>query len=91
MGPGCFHPRNNLTFAGRTGHFRLQWGRDVSIPEMESQLGEITLWNKLQWGRDVSIPEMRLLDYDTGFIVQLQWGRDVSIPEMRCSTTTTKA
>ena len=33
MGPGCFHPRNDEPRPG-IGLSRLQWGRDVSIPEM---------------------------------------------------------
>ena len=36
MGPGCFHPRNLLDSAGQLGDFGLQWGRDVSIPEIGS-------------------------------------------------------
>ena len=34
MGPGCFHPRNASHEAGTRGFEWLQWGRDVSIPEM---------------------------------------------------------
>src|ERR1019366_5359628 len=34
MGPGCFHPRNDSgNLCGRRSRW-LQWGRDVSIPEM---------------------------------------------------------
>ena len=34
MGPGCFHPRNLRGLAARGDVGLLQWGRDVSIPEM---------------------------------------------------------
>src|ERR1017187_3371153 len=60
MGPGCFHPRNLGARAFAPIITELQWGRDVSIPEMADcplPRGHATL---LQWGRDVSIPEIRL-------------------------------
>src|ERR1035441_7951838 len=34
MGPGCFHPRNYANSAYMGIQATLQWGRDVSIPEM---------------------------------------------------------
>ena len=34
MGPGCFHPRNVDDKEYRLAYSLLQWGRDVSIPEM---------------------------------------------------------
>src|SRR5450759_116184 len=35
MGPGCFHPRNlSGVLQFHNGTAVLQWGRDVSIPEM---------------------------------------------------------
>src|ERR1017187_2484104 len=35
MGPGCFHPRNTaVRWTRHAWHAMLQWGRDVSIPEM---------------------------------------------------------
>ena len=37
----------------------LQWGRDVSIPEMATYAVGYALTFMLQWGRDVSIPEMK--------------------------------
>src|ERR1039458_1130214 len=61
---------------------KLQWGRDVSIPEM-NQAG-IPRWASegLQWGRDVSIPEIMAIRSERMYSGSLQWGRDVSIPEM---------
>ena len=38
----------------------LQWGRDVSIPEIVPALYQEMRSAVLQWGRDVSIPEIRL-------------------------------
>src|ERR1035438_6519397 len=85
MGPGCFHPRNGAEWALLHVARPLQWGRDVSIPEIFEL--EVVVCNilMLQWGRDVSIPEItaattRLFAWDW-----LQWGRDVSIPEMALS------
>src|ERR1017187_3942471 len=60
----------------------LQWGRDVSIPEITRFSRSRTRRVRLQWGRDVSIPEMnQALAAGTAFFL-LQWGRDVSIPEI---------
>ena len=34
MGPGCFYPGNDGPGPGGLGAEGLQWGRDVSIPEI---------------------------------------------------------
>ena len=34
MGPGCFHPRNRLGAPEWNRAISLQWGRDISIPEI---------------------------------------------------------
>ena len=34
MGPGCFYPGNEIIRSIATREIKLQWGRDVSIPEM---------------------------------------------------------
>ena len=60
----------------------LQWGRDVSIPEMPSVVSDAIYWAPLQWGRDVSIPEILVSVLLPRAGDWLQWGRDVSIPEM---------
>src|ERR1035441_9310538 len=36
----------------------LQWGRDVSIPEITAATPIAPYFRTLQWGRDVSIPEI---------------------------------
>ena len=61
MGPGCFHPRNAVFGVDQLPDWMLQWGRDVSIPEMNGRIGVRTPTGMLQWGRDVSIPEMLLM------------------------------
>ena len=58
MGPGCFHPRNDGNFYKDPVLTGLQWGRDVSIPEMFSKGRIAVALIRLQWGRDVSIPEI---------------------------------
>ena len=64
MGPGCFYPGNSASGMIVIAPFTLQWGRDVSIPEMVAvrRVGVLVL--SLQWGRDVSIPEMALFTSD---------------------------
>src|ERR1039458_4592830 len=44
--------------SGKFGRMVLQWGRDVSIPEMPPAGFHISAIGWLQWGRDVSIPEI---------------------------------
>ena len=58
MGPGCFYPGNFHKFSKPFLINLLQWGRDVSIPEMPGQARHLADLLQLQWGRDVSIPEM---------------------------------
>ena len=36
MGPGCFYPGNAVTSSTRLWRQLLQWGRDVSIPEISA-------------------------------------------------------
>src|ERR1017187_9579097 len=82
MGPGCFHPRNPAAPVLFLVDKGLQWGRDVSIPEIcWLRLVRRTI-SPLQWGRDVSIPEICWLRLVRRTISPLQWGRDVSIPEI---------
>ena len=83
MGPGCFHPRNIRPGFEGARMPMLQWGRDVSIPEMSTTAGTTSLTTWLQWGRDVSIPEIGRRTLPQRVVARLQWGRDVSIPEMR--------
>ena len=82
MGPGCFYPGNVFKVDLLAAMEGLQWGRDVSIPEMVFGLLGIQDPKLLQWGRDVSIPEMVPGGPDLAEVWELQWGRDVSIPEM---------
>ena len=82
MGPGCFHPRNVANALAKFLHQALQWGRDVSIPEIYYERIRDGDLDPLQWGRDVSIPEMFLAEEERKRKLALQWGRDVSIPEI---------
>ena len=82
MGPGCFYPGNlDVLRITRFGAL-LQWGRDVSIPEMRWAGDTAPSPLRLQWGRDVSIPEIRIIGDTPLPVALLQWGRDVSIPEI---------
>ena len=83
MGPGCFHPRNDKLAEAIAAGDELQWGRDVSIPEMAEAILVAMASQLLQWGRDVSIPEMARQHACIAVLARLQWGRDVSIPEIK--------
>ena len=82
MGPGCFHPRNLLDSAGQLGDFGLQWGRDVSIPEIGSGWcrergdGHASMGPGCFHPRNVNTWALQSANFT------LQWGRDVSIPEI---------
>src|ERR1035441_4585798 len=82
MGPGCFYPGNTRTLPSPAHQVWLQWGRDVSIPEIFPWFGGKSRVAALQWGRDVSIPEIDGTTVEARGISMLQWGRDVSIPEI---------
>ena len=58
MGPGCFYPGNPVGVVIEMGARTLQWGRDVSIPEIFVSNAPVLHAARLQWGRDVSIPEI---------------------------------
>ena len=88
MGPGCFHPRNAKVQYLVVNAAQLQWGRDVSIPEMECWASGHGDTHRLQWGRDVSIPEIWMPYSPSPLAAWLQWGRDVSIPEMKSFAVT---
>ena len=88
MGPGCFYPGNVDDREYKLAYSLLQWGRDVSIPEMSLVDYGVYRVKLLQWGRDVSIPEIPGAGLVTHGLGPLQWGRDVSIPEMQQDGTT---
>jgi len=82
MGPGCFHPRNVAGVAPRTEQIKLQWGRDVSIPE----IGGVTVLSRQTAGFNGAgmFPSQKCqpLTVAAAAAMALQWGLDVSIPEM---------
>ena len=83
MGPGCFHPRNKVTGFKKALLAWLQWGRDVSIPEIpqvppsEGSIGVASMGPGCFHPRNASTARDRRRPK------KLQWGRDVSIPEIR--------
>src|ERR1035441_7478428 len=83
MGPGCFYPGNKEPAGTPREACKLQWGRDVSIPEIRITAPVRWCFTWLQWGRDVSIPEIRITAPVRCCLTWLQWGRDVSIPEIK--------
>ena len=84
MGPGCFHPRNTSHCSRHSAAgIWLQWGRDVSIPEMERSGHERLLLLRASMGPGCFHPRnMQIAESFTSCLCMLQWGRDVSIPEI---------
>ena len=82
MGPGCFHPRNPPSAQRKACWGWLQWGRDVSIPEIPA----MTTGRRVVAGFNGAgmFPSQKCVL--AGLIGDpqspLQWGRDVSIPEI---------
>src|ERR1035437_8673098 len=83
MGPGCFHPRNPI--ASRCSYMwptALQWGRDVSIPEIRQPIVLHVHRGRASMGPGCFHPRNKRKNLTTDGGEELQWGRDVSIPEM---------
>ena len=86
MGPGCFHPRNERRLFIQDFLSWLQWGRDVSIPEMCIGAGDGTYGTSFN-GAGMFPSQKSARAARNRRVDLLQWGRDVSIPEMTISST----
>ena len=86
MGPGCFYPGNVCRAASQLALIVLQWGRDVSIPEMGPP-GTDRSRPSASMGPGCFYPGNAARKADCGSAGMLQWGRDVSIPEMDSAAT----
>src|ERR1035437_1946618 len=82
MGPGCFHPRNAPWISQLAGFGVLQWGRDVSIPEMSSVGLDTAVHLPASTGPGCFHHRNMLDPAHAIKTTWLQWGRDVSIPEI---------
>src|ERR1017187_2260251 len=82
MGPGCFYPGNVAGIPSPYFNGLLQWGRDVSIPEMGWPLGIAPVIPKASMGPGCFYPGNSTGTPAEAPPARLQWGRDVSIPEM---------
>ncbi len=60
----------------------LQWGRDLSVAEIQYVPASTQGFIMLQWGRDLSVAEIRSESMHVDALVKLQWGRDLSVAEM---------
>ena len=84
MGPGCFYPGNKNAQRDYSHFYRpLQWGRDVSIPEIPLAVAWARGLQQASMGPGCFYPGNGP-NFRSGHIRKavLQWGRDVSIPEM---------
>src|ERR1039458_1003043 len=82
MGPGCFYPGNSPSMPSAASASMLQWGRDVSIPEMRRAGGRSALGQRASMGPGCFYPGNTENKFDPYLDLRLQWGRDVSIPEI---------
>src|ERR1035441_2815133 len=82
MGPGCFYPGNPTSAWRKTCTTMLQWGRDVSIPEMAIHRGSGVTGVMASMGPGCFYPGNERFDWGAAPKEPLQWGRDVSIPEI---------
>ncbi len=67
---------------GLIGGQWLQWGRDVIVAEIATDVRAQSWVSALQWGRDVIVAEMRRTRLRRSITSLLQWGRDVIVAEI---------
>src|ERR1019366_7321196 len=78
MGPGCFYPGNARYRSAPRILPWLQWGRDVSIPEMSHVNQSFVLRYRFN-GAGMFLSRKYVLKTNTlPSLLSLQWGRDVS-------------
>src|ERR1039458_8332124 len=82
MGPGCFYPGNPSVNPEPVRLPELQWGRDVSIPEIRPPAPRPAITSMASMGPGCFYPGNSATAAATYGMWALQWGRDVSIPEM---------
>ena len=82
MGPGCFYPGNAASIAPSRLFPALQWGRDVSIPEMRRRARRFWRWRSFNGAGMFLSRKCDWVKVIGGLRAMLQWGRDVSIPEI---------
>src|ERR1017187_6377513 len=82
MGPGCFYPGNPSVNPEPVRLPELQWGRDVSIPEIRPPAARPAITSMASMGPGCFYPGNSATAAATYGMWALQWGRDVSIPEI---------
>ena len=90
MGPGANAPGNNDARPADVAEARLQWGRELTLPEIspaEILKGKAFV---LQWGRELTLPEIRTLPATLAAQNLLQWGRELTLPEMTPTGSTSE-
>src|SRR5579883_3476359 len=82
MGPRSLDRGNEVSKIKIFARLFLQWGRDLSIAEIQNEVTASLIDKFLQWGRDLSIAEIQ--NEVTASLIDkfLQWGRDLSIAEI---------
>src|SRR5579883_3187285 len=82
MGPRSLDRGNAVSKIKIFARLFLQWGRDLSIAEIQNEVTASLIDKFLQWGRDLSIAEIQ--NEVTASLIDkfLQWGRDLSIAEI---------
>src|ERR1017187_140157 len=82
MGPGCFFPGNASFHPAPRRRPGLQWGRDVSIPEIRPPAARPAITSMASMGPGCFYPGNSATAAATYGMWALQWGRGVSIPEI---------
>ncbi len=82
MGPRRFRRGSRERSPSLREFSPLQWGRDVSVAEVNAPVANSFSASGLQWGRDVSVAEVSDPTYTNVVAGLLQWGRDVSVAEV---------
>ena len=82
MGPQRFRRGDSAWTRSIVLTSTLQWGRNVSVAEMDGRGTSVTPVRVLQWGRNVSVAEITERVPCGQRARSLQWGRNVSVAEI---------
>ena len=90
MGPGANAPGNTAVTGNGTTFTPLQWGRELTLPEIDFYGVHQDTKRSLQWGRELTLPEIRTLPATLAAQNLLQWGRELTLPEMTPTGSTSE-
>ncbi len=83
MGPQLFSYGNKGRGRGLSKIFKLQWGHNFSVMEINLAPFWIPVVGALQWGHNFSVMEIKPMPQKTRHQARLQWGHNFSVMEIQ--------